>query len=87
MKLAAFAPLALLALAPDAQAQETCLVKAVIGGKPVEMKHCAIAVYDEKGVTLFFSATPIGDEEKQMFQLNSYPKDTGASQAGRRATN
>jgi hypothetical protein len=60
-------------------AADTCLVKAVIGGKAAEMKNCAVAVYDEKGATIFFSESPIGAEERQMFELNSYPKDTDPS--------
>jgi len=69
---------ALLVLAPGspALAADTCTVKAVVGGKQAVMQHCAVAVYDEKGATLFFSESPIGAEEKAMFELNSYPQDT-----------
>jgi hypothetical protein len=76
VKLAAIACLVLLAAAPVARAEDTCLVKAVIGGRAVEMTHCAVAVLDDKGVTLFFSDTPIGAEERALFELNSYAKDT-----------
>ena len=58
---------------------DKCLVKAVIGGKAAEMKNCAVAVYDEKGATIFFSESPIGPEEREMFELNSYPKDMDPS--------
>ena len=72
---------ALSVLAPGslALAADTCAVKAVIGAKPAVMKSCAVAVYDEKGATLFFSETPIGAEERAMFELNSYPKDVDPS--------
>jgi len=72
---------ALLVLAPGspALAADTCTVKAVVGGKQAVMQHCAVAVYDEKGATLFFSESPIGAEEKAMFELNSYPKDVDPS--------
>ena len=66
-----------------ARAEDRCLVKAVIGGKSVVMKHCAAAVYDHTGLTLFFSETPIGAEEKAMFELNSYPKDVDPGGAPR----
>lgn len=56
-------------------AQDKCMVKAVIAGQAVEMTHCALAVYDDRGATLFFSATPIGAEERSAFQMNSYAKD------------
>ena len=74
-------PVALAAVlaAGPALAVDTCLVKAVIGGKAAEMKSCAIAVYDEKGVTLFFSESPIGAEERQAFEWNSYAKTADPS--------
>jgi len=77
-RLFVFAVAAALTAGP-ALAADTCLVKAVIGGKKAEMKNCALAVYDEKGATIFFSESPIGSEERQMFELNSYPKDTDPS--------
>lgn len=70
-----------LLITSTASAQDKCSVKAVIGGQPVEMAHCAIAVMDDKGATLFFSATPIGAEERKAFQMNSYAKDS--DQAGK----
>ena len=69
----------LLTLAGAAVAEDKCLVKAVIGGKPVTMTHCAVALYDESGATLFFSENPISAEEAATFQLNSYPKEEDAS--------
>ena len=62
-----------------ARAEDTCLVKAVFGGKGVTLKHCAVAMYDERGVTLFFNENPIPAEEATAFQWNSYPKDRDAS--------
>ena len=62
-----------------ANAADTCLVKGVFGGKAVTLKHCAVAVYDEKGVTLFFNENPIPAEEATAFAWNSYPKDKDAS--------
>ena len=76
MKLAAVVATLLVVAGIPARAEDHCLVSAVIGGKSVVMKHCAAAVYDHTGLTLFFSETPIGAEEKAMFELNSYPQDT-----------
>ena len=66
----------LLALAPPASAEDSCTVKAVLGGKPVTMKYCAAAVYeDAHSVTLWFSDAPFTAAEVEMFHLNSYAKD------------
>jgi hypothetical protein len=62
-----------------ARAEDSCLVKASFGGKTVALKHCAVALYDEKGVTLFFNEDPIPAEEAAAFQWNSYPKDRDES--------
>ncbi len=62
-----------------ARSDDACLVKATFGGKAVTLKHCAVAMYDEKGVTLFFNEDPISAEEAAAFQWNSYPKDKDAS--------
>jgi hypothetical protein len=73
-----FTVAALLGMRP-VSAADTCFVRAVIGGKAAELKNCALAVYDEKGATIFFSESPIGAEERAAFELNSYPKDTDPS--------
>jgi hypothetical protein len=69
----------LLIAASAARGEDSCLVKATFGGKAVTLKHCAAALYDEKGVTLFFNEDPIPAEEAAAFQWNSYPKDRDAS--------
>lgn len=75
----ALAALAVALAGAPAHAADKCLVKAVIGGKAAELKNCAVAVYDELGVTLFFSETPIGKEELELFEFNSYAKDRDPS--------
>ncbi len=65
--------------ASPALAADKCMVKAVISGQAVEMTHCAMAVMDDKGATLFFSATPIGAAERKAFEGNSYAKDSDPS--------
>jgi len=62
-----------------ALAADKCNVKVIVGGKPAELKHCALAVYDQQGATLLFSQTPIGAEERQLFERNSDPKDKDPS--------
>ncbi len=69
----------LVSLAAAAGAEDTCLVKAVLGGKTVTLKHCEAAMYDEKGVTLVFMEDPIPAEEVAAFQLNSSPKEKDAA--------
>jgi hypothetical protein len=55
-------------------------VKAVVGGKPVAMTHCAAAVYeDAHSVTLWFSDAPFTDAEVDAFHLNSYANDKDAA--------
>lgn len=75
----ALASLAVALAAAPALAADKCVVKAVIGGKAAELKHCAVAVYDEQGVTLFFSETPIEKDEQETFELNSYANDRDPS--------
>ena len=66
----------LVALSTRVFAADTCTVKAVLGGKPVTMTHCAAAVYeDAHSVTLYFSDAPFTAAEIELFHLNSYAKD------------
>jgi hypothetical protein len=70
---------ALLVLSAPAFAADTCHVKAVLGGKPVTMTHCAAAVYEgEHSVTLWFSDSPMSAKEIAEFQENSAPSDKTA---------
>jgi hypothetical protein len=79
----AFAGLAtafLLALAAPVLAQDTCSVKAVLGGKAVLMKHCAVSLYDsEHSVSLYFSDAPFTPKEVEAFQEYSNPSDKDAA--------
>jgi hypothetical protein len=66
----------LLALSSSAFAEDKCNVKAVLGGKPVTMKHCAAAVFeDQHSVTLYFSDTPFTAKEVDSFHVSSYATD------------
>ena len=72
----------LFALATPAFAEDTCTVKAVLGGKPVMMKHCAAALYEVRdgyhSVTLYFSDTLFTADELAAFHVNSYAVDKTA---------
>lgn len=66
----------LLVLSTPAFAEDKCSVKAVLGGKPVTMKHCVAAVYeDQHSVTLYFSDTPFTAKEVDSFHVSSYATD------------
>jgi hypothetical protein len=68
--------LAFLLLPAPGFAADTCRVKAVLGGKPVAMAHCAAAVYEgEHSVTLWFSDAPFSAKEIAAFQESSAPSD------------
>jgi hypothetical protein len=79
MRIVLPALLALLMLAPPALADGSCRVEAVIAGEKVAMTHCAVALRDNQGLTLFFSASPIGAEEREAFEFNSYAKSKDPS--------
>jgi hypothetical protein len=72
----------LFVLSTPALAEDTCSVKAVLGGKPVTMKHCAAAIYEVRddyySLTLWFSDAPFTPKELETFQMNSYAVDKTA---------
>lgn len=70
-------------LAGRAGAQDKCAAKGSMGGKAFTMKHCAVAVYDEKGVTIWFSEAPIPAQEVQTFHTSSYPQSKDPDGKGR----
>jgi hypothetical protein len=69
----------LILAAPVARAADKCVGKAVLGGKTVTFKSCAVAVYDNSGVTMLFTEAPLSAEELSTFQLDSYPPESDAS--------
>ncbi len=65
-----------LLLSAPAHAEDKCSVKAVLGGKPVTMKYCAVSVYeDQHSVALYFSDAPFTPKELDAFHLSSYASD------------
>lgn len=65
-----------LALAAPLWAADKCVARANIGGKAVTFKNCAVAVYDNSGVTLWFTDASLSADELSTFQLNSYASPT-----------
>ncbi len=59
-------------------AADKCVARANIAGKAVTLQNCAVAVYDNSGVTLWFTDAPITAAELSTFQLNSDAKTTYA---------
>src|SRR5262245_25705530 len=61
--------------AAAASAQDKCLVKGSFGGKPVSLANCAVAFFDGKSVTLWFTEKPVAGDELDTFRISSYPKN------------
>ena len=73
----------LVGLAIPAYAEDKCMVKAVLGGKPATMKYCAVSLYDsEHSVTLVFSDTAFTAKQIADFQTSSAvpEKDAGGKE-------
>src|SRR6187397_1974034 len=63
---------ALAAVPTGALAQNKCKAKGVMGGQAFDLAYCEVAYYDaSQGVTIWFSSTPITQEERESFQLSS----------------
>ena len=63
---------ALAAIPTGALAQNKCKAKGVMGGQAFDLAHCEVAYYESsQGVTIWFSSTPITQEEREFFQLSS----------------
>lgn len=75
--LSALSALLVASLAPPAFG-DTCRAEVTVDGKKATLAHCAVAVYDNAGVTLWLTEQPIAADERSTFQLNSYPRDTDA---------
>jgi hypothetical protein len=70
----------LVCLTIPAFAEDKCTVKAVLGGTPVTMTHCAVALYDsEHSVTLVFSDTAFTAKQIEDFQVSSAPPEKDAA--------
>lgn len=63
-------------VASAAHAADKCIAKANIAGNALTLKNCAVAMYDNSGVTLWFTDAPLSADELSTFQLNSDAKTT-----------
>jgi len=57
---------------------DKCVAKANIAGKAVTLRNCAVAVYDNSGVTLWFTDVSLTADELSTFQMSSDAKTTHA---------
>ena len=69
---------ALLLLASIASAEDKCLFKGSYGGKAVALKNCAVAFFDGKAVTIWFTEEAVAGDELDTFRISSYPKNKDA---------
>jgi hypothetical protein len=67
-----------LGLAAPACAADKCHGKVILEGKSLLFKSCAVALYDDKGVTLLMTDTPLSPSELSTFEMNSYPPERDA---------
>lgn len=59
-------------MAQGAMAQNKCVAKGVMGGQAFDLAHCEVAYYEgSQGLSIWFSSTPITQEEREFFQLSS----------------
>ncbi len=63
----------------SAAAEDRCLVKGKMQNQNFELKSCAAAMYDNKGVTIWFTEKPLPAATVDMFQLNSYADLSGTA--------
>src|SRR6266542_2164724 len=62
----------LVVVATGASAQNKCVAKGEMGGQAFNLAYCEVAYYESgQGVTIWFSSTPITNEERDFFQLSS----------------
>jgi hypothetical protein len=62
--------------AADATAQNKCTATGQMAGQAFNLTYCEVALYEgSPGVTIWFSSTPITDQERDVFQRSSYADD------------
>jgi len=62
----------LVVLTTGAAAQNKCTAKGQMGGHAFNLAHCEVAFYEGgPAVTIWFSSTPITNEERDFFQISS----------------
>ena len=62
----------LVVVATAASAQNKCVANGEMGGQAFNLAYCEVAYYEgSQGVTIWFSSTPMTNEERDFFQLSS----------------
>lgn len=80
MRIRQSAALSLLAAAAaSAAAEDKCLAKGKMQEHAFELKSCAVAMYDNKGVTLWFTEKPLPAATVDTFHLSSYADLAGTA--------
>jgi hypothetical protein len=67
------------AAASGAAAENKCFAKGKMQDQAFELKACAVAMYDNKGVTIWFTEKPLPAETVDTFHLNSYADLSGTA--------
>src|SRR5262245_6398485 len=62
-----------------AAAENRCLVKGKMQDQSFELKSCTAAIYDNKGVTIWFTEKPLPAATVDTFRLNSYADLSGTA--------
>ena len=75
----ALVPLAAALVSSSAAADDKCLAKGKMQDQAFELKSCAVAMYDNKGVTIWFTEKPLPAETVDTFHLNSYADLSGTA--------
>jgi hypothetical protein len=74
-----FVVILLAAGATSAAAEDRCLVKGKMQNQSFELKSCAAALYDNKGVTIWFTEKPLPAATLDTFRLSSYADLSGTA--------
>ena len=67
------------AAAASAAAEDKCLAKGKMQEHAFELRSCAVAMYDNKGVTIWFTEKPLPAATVETFHLNSYADLSGTA--------
>ena len=62
-----------------ALAEDKCFAKGKMQDQAFELKACAVAMYDNKGVTIWFTEKPLPADTVETFHLNSYADLSGTA--------
>ena len=66
-------------VAAPASAEDRCLAKGKMQDQSFELRHCAVAMYDNASVTIWLTEKPLPADTVDTFHLNSYADLKGTS--------